>query len=308
MTGNSCLDDFQSQIEFNRLRLADYPNIIFLCGGEVKNGSRPKSLRHKLLDEIANKRPVLRKQISLAEDVFHQFDHTTYSDLLSFEKDLANFCSITVVIAESAGSIAELGAFSVLENVSDKIVIILEDKHYRQRSFIRRGPVEYIKNSDDNRVLSYKWRNEQNKLTNILFDTMSKDLINDIETLSSSFPNEPIFDQNNSGHVMLLITGIIGMGQALKFEEISNALHTWGVIVKKHRLSNLLSLLVSLNFIRLDRYSSYDYYTKEYDGRCVRWSFKKGAALRDTERWRIKFREYYQHSDKKRFNAIKNLY
>jgi hypothetical protein len=110
LSTNDCLLDFQSQIKFDQLRLADYPNIIFLCGGEVKNGGRPKSLRHKILDEITVKRPDLKEKISLAEDVFDQFDHTTYSDLLSFERDLANFCSITIVIAESAGSIAELAA------------------------------------------------------------------------------------------------------------------------------------------------------------------------------------------------------
>ncbi len=154
MTKNVCLAEFQSQIVFDHLRLRDYPNIIFLCGGKVKNGSQPKSLRHKILDEIARTRPALRDTISLAEDVFDQFDHTTYSDLLSFEKDLANLCSITIVIPESAGSIAELGAFSVLENVSDKIVVVLEESHYDQKSFIRRGPVKFVLSADHHRVLS----------------------------------------------------------------------------------------------------------------------------------------------------------
>ena len=308
MTKNDCLAEFQSQIAFDHLRLTDYPNIILLCGGEVKSGSRPKSLRHKLLDEIAVKRPDLRTRISLAEEVFDQFDHTSYSNLLSFEKDLANFCSLTIVIAESAGSIAELGAFSVLQNVSEKIVVIIEHNHYNQKSFIRRGPVEFIKSVDDGRVLSYKLINNQNRMTNKLFKKFSDDLISDIDTLSSSISKEPTFDPNNSGHIMLLITGLIGVGQLLKFDELGNALETWNIKVRRRELKNYLSMLLSLSFIRMTRYSSYDYYMKTYNGRCVRWSFAEDVELQDIERWADKFRRYYKSADKKRFNAIKSVY
>jgi hypothetical protein len=48
----------------------------------------------------------------LAEDAFRLFRDSDYSDLISFEEDLARIASVVLVIAESAGSLAELGAFA----------------------------------------------------------------------------------------------------------------------------------------------------------------------------------------------------
>jgi hypothetical protein len=49
-----------------------------------------------------------------------------------------------LLFAESAGSLAELGAFAALKTVAPSLIAVLSDYYYEQSSFIRNGPVKYL--------------------------------------------------------------------------------------------------------------------------------------------------------------------
>ena len=73
---------------------------------------------------------------------WNNFD--TYSDLLLFEKDLGYLTSAVLVFLEAPGAIAELGAFSQIKSLSERLVVVVKDTHHPINSFISLGPIRSI--------------------------------------------------------------------------------------------------------------------------------------------------------------------
>jgi len=93
-------------------RFARPSPFIFFCGGSM-NGNHhvAYSLRHYLLDHRKLGRH-LHAQVILAEKANQLYRDTSYPDLISFEEDIARISSLVLIIAESPGSVAELGVFA----------------------------------------------------------------------------------------------------------------------------------------------------------------------------------------------------
>jgi len=119
-------DSFLSSIKLPAVRVepANAP-IVLLCGG-------PNPPTTQESGEVINAAS-LRQAITQAQTPFELFlpeeitrwqEDGIYPNLMEYEKDLAGICSLVVVVIESAGSIAELGAFSQLEEMSDRLYVI----------------------------------------------------------------------------------------------------------------------------------------------------------------------------------------
>lgn len=76
-------------------------------------------------------------------------------DLLTLEKFLAKNSDLIIIVCESPGSFTELGAFVNNNETASKVVVLLQTKFKNAKSFIRQGPVEYIKKRDKNNVIYF---------------------------------------------------------------------------------------------------------------------------------------------------------
>ena len=122
-----------------------FPGFILLCGGGISEaGGAFKSCRDIFLSHIRSHDCSFRDKVVLAEQVFQYFKHSAYKDLLRFEQDLAGLSSLTVIFSESAGSIAELGSFSVLKPIQDRLLVVMHEDDADKESFIWRGPACYL--------------------------------------------------------------------------------------------------------------------------------------------------------------------
>jgi hypothetical protein len=75
-------------------------------------------------------------------DVIKQADPSR--NLLQVEERLADLSDVVVVIVESPGTFAELGAFAISQPLRKKLLPILEAEYRNDPSFIRTGPVEWV--------------------------------------------------------------------------------------------------------------------------------------------------------------------
>lgn len=138
---------------------------VFLCGGAGK-------------DHIRNKtRVILEKkklQILYPEDLFMEMlNRNKRADLLEYENFLAENADIICLICESMGSAVELGAFVQNENIRDKMVVVINQKYARDKSFIIMGPVKHIKKNTPDHVVTYK-PNELDALCTTLTKSFKK--------------------------------------------------------------------------------------------------------------------------------------
>jgi len=121
---------------------------VFLCGGAGKG-----HIRNKVRPLLENK----KFQILYPEDLFmDMLNQDKKSDLLEYENLLADNSDIICVICESIGSAVELGAFVQNENIKKKMVIAINRKYSRDKSFVMMGPVKHLKKTNSNNIILYK--------------------------------------------------------------------------------------------------------------------------------------------------------
>lgn len=129
-------------IDFERLRIVRPSRFSFVCGGriDVNNGARPLSVRDYLI-RLRSLEKSLRHPIVLAESAQQLYRETSYSDLITFEEDIAKIASVVLVVSESAGALAELGAFASTAPIREALRVIISEDHEQEESFVRFGPI-----------------------------------------------------------------------------------------------------------------------------------------------------------------------
>lgn len=123
---------------------------VFLCGGA--SDSKKQSYRDKIRDILNDDKSI---SILYPEDLFTEMLNKKKYDLLTLEKFLANNSDLIVIVCESPGSFTELGAFVNNEMTLKKVVVLLHVNFKNAKSFIRQGPVEYVKKRNSNNVIFY---------------------------------------------------------------------------------------------------------------------------------------------------------
>lgn len=129
-----------------------YKTTIFLCGADLKDRTKT---RFKLAEAL--KRSWLESNwidFVYPEDIF---DDVLYSnkgmDLLSLENLLAESIDVILIVPESPGSFAELGAFANDSKLRQKMVCVVDQKYRKDKSFINQGPLKLVRAANDKGVL-----------------------------------------------------------------------------------------------------------------------------------------------------------
>ncbi len=139
---------------------------VFLCGGASKKHIR-NDIRARLEKE--------HFQIFYPEDLFMEMlNRNKKADLLEYEELLASNSDVICVICESIGSAVELGAFAQNQVLKEKMIVAINQKHERDKSFIMMGPVKHLEKINKDNVVYF----EDNKN-----DELSKKLIRSFKRL-----------------------------------------------------------------------------------------------------------------------------
>lgn len=154
------LKDLNARIDRPNVRVRRPKQSIFLCGGLISKQVNDKSVL-SLRDYLYRVRQAEKRigaTIILAETAQQLYRDTSYHDLISFEEDIARIASIVLVISESPGSLAELGAFASEPIIRDALRIIISEEHNLAESFVRYGPIKRIENIDRGNIGIFPWR------------------------------------------------------------------------------------------------------------------------------------------------------
>ena len=123
---------------------------LFLCGAtSTKEKTSYRDIIRGKLEDNAN------LSILYPEDMFMEMLNRKKYDLLTLEKFLANNSDIILIVCESPGSFTELGAFVNNSETLEKVVVLLQTKYKNAKSFIRQGPVEYVRMKNKNNVIYF---------------------------------------------------------------------------------------------------------------------------------------------------------
>jgi hypothetical protein len=118
--------------DFRRLK-----KVVFLCGGQ--GSTRRDDLRSYFARHVDD------AMVFYAEAVWPIIAAAVGSaNALEVEERLANLADICIVIVESPGTFAELGAFAMSAPLRKKLLPILDSKHFGAKSFLETGPVRWV--------------------------------------------------------------------------------------------------------------------------------------------------------------------
>lgn len=166
--------------------------VIFLCGGY-------QSTRRKTLDTYLRKRHSFL--LFKAEDVWGTVSHQPNANALEMERQLAALSDMVIVIVESAGTIAELGAFALTKELRSRLLPILSREHKNQSSFLNTGPVAWV--DRDSRYKPSIWANHS-----IILDS-TDELENRLTRLPKLRSHGVANIDSSDKHLLFLITDLV---------------------------------------------------------------------------------------------------
>lgn len=120
-----------------------FKTTVFLCGADI---SQKDKIRYKIANALKWE---FWYDIIYPEDIFDELLYSSKTkDLLSLEALLADSVDAIVLIPESPGSFAELGAFANDEKLRKKLICVVDEKYKKDKSFINQGPLKLVKKAN----------------------------------------------------------------------------------------------------------------------------------------------------------------
>ena len=307
------LTEFIDQVDRStQIFVAPPTDVIFLCGGKIPKtrSPRPKSLRDAFL-RIPDNPALLGRSVRLAEDVntFHM-TRMAYEDLLAFELDFAQICGLILLFSESEGSIAELGAFSVIDELASRLLVIVRDFHLDEDSFIKLGPVQQLKNKygahsvytliDDDISISSK------SIADVNIGKLSDRISPAIDIRFQETKSKSIFDKKRVGDIIKLMTGLVQDFGGLTAKELKVILKSFGVRATEKRIYRLmLCAEAALWVYRETRGFDVFYFALPARRDALSYKFKRKSQFFNRSRRRQILREFWEVTDPLRSGGIK---
>lgn len=242
------------------------PSLLTVFGGalsskqEIEGAFPPKSCRDAYVQWLAVNSPNSHRDLLLPENYDDWSNFNVYSDLLLFEADLGYLTSAVVIFLEAAGSIAELGAFSQIDSLKDKLVIVVIADQHPKKSFISLGPLLQLENKDRDSICVIPAKDASGLLNDI-------DVVNSaIEKKISQSKSQRVLSCTSKQHQFALILDFIALIEVATFTDIKQFLDHFHTGINDHRLQQILFTLEKATLIARRRYGGIDYYSPKQRG------------------------------------------
>lgn len=253
------------------------PSLVAIFGGtlstkkEISDKFPPKSCRDAYVQWLAANSPDLRSQVLMPESYEDWNNFNTYDDLLLFEADLGYLTAAIVVFLEAPGSIAELGAFSQIESLKDRLVIVVTGDRHPIKSFISLGPLRQLEKKDKHSVCVVPAIDET-------------EILNDINVINTAVlgkmngkKNRRTFTPDDKQHQFALALDLIALIEVVTFTDIKLLFEHFHISVNDHRIEQILFTLEKSELVKKRRYGGIDYFGPTTRG--TRYLDFKGRAV-----------------------------
>ncbi|WP_293335257.1 retron St85 family effector protein [Parvibaculum sp.] len=284
-------------------------SVIFLCGGEVGDtGLPPKSLRDALV-RISHRSVLAKYDVRCAEEMEWALPVGEYLELLEFEADIAQISDLIILFSESEGSIAELGAFSVIDEIARRMLVFVDHKNYADTSFISLGPLGFLTRKHGDEYVSVLQLQDLGiedikKPGDIDLDAFLKATDGPIKFRLSEKVEPTTFDGTRNGHITKLITGLVQYYAALTLDEIETLLFCMGIPKTPQEIKKHLNCAELFEWVQKEKRGITTYYAAIEGGNALYFELRPEYRSIDRVRWRSDVLNYWRHNDAERFASI----
>ena len=243
-----------------------------------------------------------------AEDVTAFSPNGHYEDLLTFEMDVAQISQLILLFCESVGSYAELGSFCIEREITQRLLVVVDDNKYQLDSFVRWGPLKYLEDIHTNAAVCVLNTDEISQGRGALETDIDKDAFHRILERSirarvrAAAREHQSFDPTKSGHMIKLITGLIQDYGALLEEEVDVIMYCIGHPISSAAFRRYALCAEAFGWIKKDRRDLFTYYTATSQREAIRFKFTHEPI--DRSRWRTDIIQHWKTADPARFESI----
>lgn len=283
----SVLAELFLDLDKERLRVRQPKKSLFLCGGIIGGTNEAASLRDYIF-RIRSIETDLPARVVLAEAANQLYRETAYGDLITFEEDIARIASIVLVIAESPGSLAELGAFASNPTIRKGLRVIVRDDHWTRESFIRYGPLERVHAQNSDHIGVYPWKIEQSGYLDVDqadrdYPAIAEFIRHQLEEVDKSIA----FPKDLEAELFYTIYWIIYLGAAISFSSIFALAQELFPNLQQKVVKNKIYCMMVAGWIDKKTYSNKTYYFVCYDEDPFEYAFRRGITETDSSRRKL---------------------
>jgi hypothetical protein len=236
---HSARERIVSSLSPDHYRFRRISPVIFICGG---SNSKP---RDTLRNYLRKQKKEL--QIFYAERVWELISANPGLGALKMESDLAALSDLVVIIVESPGTFAELGAFSHVEALRKKLLPIVDLQYKGANSFINTGPIRWIDEESDFRPTIWARHNQILECVSELesrIDTIPKPKSAKVSDLAKS-----------RKHLLFFLCDLVGVIAPTTVEAIGYFMERIapGVPIAELEITLLVGLAEAMGLLRKDQ-------------------------------------------------------
>jgi hypothetical protein len=249
-----------------------------------------------LRDYLCRKKKMnLRANVVFAESATQLYRDTHYEDLISFEEDIARVASLVFIIAESPGSLAELGAFSMNPTISDNLRVIVQSQYADAESFIRYGPIQKIQNDNDDNVAFYPWGMSKRgtviaRSADPHYMSMKTYIVDGLDRS----PKSKLFSADMSVRQFYIVYWVLYHAYAASLGVLHDAVCKMLPTISVKQLKNILYCLKLVGWVAREPYANKDYYFALGEMDPVVYKFSKDQNLPNIMDRKLKIRPQFE--------------
>ncbi|MBZ9850151.1 retron St85 family effector protein [Mesorhizobium sp. CA14] len=267
-----------SDLNLELLRVTRPSKFLFLCGGARE--TRPKARAANLRDYILRVRPFRTPHtIVLAEEATQLYRDTAYDDLITFEEDIARIAAVVLVIAESAGSLAELGAFTANDTIRESLRVVIPRHHETAESFVRYGPIQRLKNEKRGKLGVYPWTVHAKGGLNV--SSIRPHYGSLVSFIRDNLDNTPIsipYKNLNESRLFYIVYWIIYVSVAITPSLLYECVRIIEPTADDKQIRNKVYCLQLAKWIERYSYSDNDYFFTRFSDEPFVYRYKAGFA------------------------------
>lgn len=274
------LTTFYNDLELDEVRVRRPSKFLFLCGGYISADADARA--QNLRDYLYRVRGLSgRLNIVLAERATQLYRDSHYGDLISFEEDIARIASVVLVIAESPGSLAELGAFTANDTIQKSLRVVVQQKYDVEESFVRYGPIERIKKAKRANLGVYPWRSHSNGLLNIRSTRPHyRPIVTFVDDHFNAVPNSTTYERLGESQLFYVIYWIIHLCLAVSRPMLNEYVRLCVPGTSDETVRNKLYCMKLAGWVETLSYNTDDYVWALHDEDPFEYELKAGVADR----------------------------
>jgi hypothetical protein len=306
------IPDIIEWLSLDKLHVHAPTTAVLVCGGiNDITVAVPQSYRHAFM-KLIHTPPFSKLNFRLAEEADLYRPQPVYSNWMDFESDLAQIFQLVMLFCESEGSIAELGTFANIDEISRKLLIIIDEVNRKSKGYVTLGPIGAVEGKYGRAsvfVVNFDGLNipPDGNVSDIDLAEFGRRLSTVILEALERHKDPRTFDPARTGHVIKLVTGMIQHFGALTVDEIDVILFSLGLKVLQSDIQKYIECAKFLDWIVEDERGQKTYFAAIQEKDAFEYVLKDAdnrPKLRKSA-WRAQVRQYWQEKDPERFSVIR---